>query len=76
MPFTIRPFRRFLYHAPSPTTRDHSSSYRSPTVRVLRQLTASGLQRANIVELFRPALYCLTPVLIAPRVKLSGVKLR
>jgi len=36
----------------------------------------SSSQRANMVELFRPVLYCLTPALIAPRVRLSGVKLR
>ena len=47
-----------------------------PTFRVLDQLTASGLQRANIVELSRPVLYCLTPILIAPSVMLSGMKLR
>ena len=33
-------------------------------------------QRASIIELFKPTLYYLTPVLIAPRVILSGVKLR
>jgi hypothetical protein len=33
-------------------------------------------QRASIIELFKPTLYYLTPVFIAPRVILSGVKLR
>jgi len=33
-------------------------------------------QRASIIELFKPTLYYLTPVLIAPRVMVSGVKLR
>ena len=33
-------------------------------------------QRASIIELLKPTLYYLTPVLIAPRVELSGVKLR
>jgi|GEM_PF-1307291 len=34
------------------------------------------LQRPNIVKLSRSALYCLTPALIAPKLRLSGVKLR
>ena len=33
-------------------------------------------KRASIIELLKPTLYYLTPVLIAPRVILSGVKLR
>jgi hypothetical protein len=33
-------------------------------------------QRASIIELLKPTLYCLTSVLIPPRVILSGVKLR
>lgn len=32
--------------------------------------------RASIIELFKPTLYCLTPVRIAPRVIVRGVKLR
>jgi len=33
-------------------------------------------QRASIIELFKPTLYYLTPILIAPRVIESGVKPR
>jgi hypothetical protein len=32
--------------------------------------------RTGIIERFKPTLYCLTPVLIAPRVIVSGVTLR
>jgi hypothetical protein len=64
MPFSIRPF---------PVSFRNSCW---PTFRVMGQLTASGLQRANIAELSRPVLYWLTPVLIAPRIRFPGVKLR
>ena len=32
--------------------------------------------RASIMERFKPTLYCLTPLLIAPRVVVFGVTLR
>jgi hypothetical protein len=41
-----------------------------------RLLATDVYQRASIIDLSRSALNCLTPVPIAPRVMVSGVKLR
>jgi hypothetical protein len=38
--------------------------------------TCHAPQRASIIELFKPILYCLTPILIAPRVMVFGMKRR
>jgi hypothetical protein len=76
MPFTLRPYRRSPVQCSVTYNTGLLFQLLLPIDRVWGQLTASGLQRANIVELSRPVLYCLTPVLIAPRVMLSGMKLR
>jgi hypothetical protein len=76
MPFTIRPCRRFPLQ--SAATYNAGLFLKLPLAycSVLGQLTSSGLQRARPIDLSRPSLCCLTPVLIAPRMMLSGVKLR
>jgi hypothetical protein len=43
---------------------------------IVAHVPALTPQRASILELFKPTLYCLTPLLIAPRVMLFGVTRR
>ncbi len=58
----------------SPQTRNHSDGEGASTEEDQSESarfkghSPSGSQPANMVELFRSVLYCLTPVLIAPKV--------
>jgi len=42
----------------------------------LRWIYIVSIDSEGIIELFMPTIYYLTPILIAPRVIMSGVKLR
>jgi hypothetical protein len=76
MSFTIRPCRHFPLQCAATYHAGLFLKLPPAYYSGFGQLTAPGLQRARIVELFSAALYCLTPMHNAPRVMLSGVKLR